>query len=206
MNGFKGVNDTLGHAKGDLLLKCWGKALNRFFRSADREHQTDWDSRNNHNDKDFVARYGGDEFLIVMPNCMPDDIPNIQERLAEDLPKFISEELDKYTDLSEGDRNLLAGVGFSAGTETLALVDLLQINPENLLKHLTDKPDNAIYAAKQHKGKGSQFIFVSANDNVETPVRRKSAIDPAVENQILQPHPADAGNKDEPPAMTLRLV
>ncbi|MEL0647399.1 EAL domain-containing protein [Pseudoalteromonas agarivorans] len=51
VDSFKGVNDTLGHETGDLLLKSVVNTVKRNLR---------------HND--VIARLGGDEFLIMLPN------------------------------------------------------------------------------------------------------------------------------------------
>ena len=51
---FKKVNDSHGHASGDVVLKAVAKALLECVRPMD-----------------LVARIGGEEFAIVMPNCAP---------------------------------------------------------------------------------------------------------------------------------------
>ena len=48
---FKMVNDTYGHEAGDVILSTLGKILKRYLRKVD-----------------FVGRYGGEEFLTILPN------------------------------------------------------------------------------------------------------------------------------------------
>jgi diguanylate cyclase (GGDEF)-like protein len=54
LNGFKAVNDTLGHDTGDLLLQHIARNLKQVIRSSD-----------------ILARLGGDEFIIVTTNLPP---------------------------------------------------------------------------------------------------------------------------------------
>jgi diguanylate cyclase (GGDEF)-like protein len=51
LDDFKRVNDTYGHPTGDMLLRHVGEALRAEYRSFDQ-----------------VARYGGDEFVVILPN------------------------------------------------------------------------------------------------------------------------------------------
>lgn len=52
VNGLKFVNDTFGHLEGDKLLKNMAKILKKVTCK-----------------DDFIFRWGGDEFIILMPNC-----------------------------------------------------------------------------------------------------------------------------------------
>jgi len=61
---FKQVNDTHGHASGDLVLKAVAKALLECVRPMD-----------------MVARVGGEEFAIVMPNCAATFGETVAERV-----------------------------------------------------------------------------------------------------------------------------
>ena len=61
---FKRVNDSHGHAAGDLVLKAVSDALLECVRPMDT-----------------VARIGGEEFAVVLPNCPPAFGPTVAERM-----------------------------------------------------------------------------------------------------------------------------
>jgi len=73
---FKDINDTLGHIKGDEVLKSIGQAV-----------------LNNIRDTDVPCRYGGDEFCIILPECGTDEAEVICE-------KIIKEFVDRYPEYS----------------------------------------------------------------------------------------------------------
>ena len=71
LDGFKLVNDTLGHDLGDHLLREAAARLGKCVRSGDT-----------------VARLGGDEFTIIMPNLHePRDAPLVANRVLDALSK-----------------------------------------------------------------------------------------------------------------------
>ncbi len=65
---FKSVNDQHGHAAGDAVLKAVSQAL----RQASRE-------------QDSIARWGGEEFLILMPDATLSTACNVAERLRKQV-------------------------------------------------------------------------------------------------------------------------
>jgi diguanylate cyclase len=61
---FKRVNDTYGHAAGDLVIKAVAQCLMDCVRPMDT-----------------VARFGGEEFAIILPNCPPTFGQTVAERI-----------------------------------------------------------------------------------------------------------------------------
>jgi len=100
LDGFKGINDTLGHAAGDELLVAVSKRLRRQVRQGD-----------------VVARLGGDEFVVLCPTL--DEMA--AHRLADRIRKAIT---DPYG-LSAGKATIGVSVGVavaSAGADPEALL------------------------------------------------------------------------------------
>jgi diguanylate cyclase (GGDEF)-like protein len=116
--GLKIINDTYGHQAGDALLKAVGAFLYDNIRRAD-----------------VIARYGGDEFVILAPQTGYEKAPALANRLCRELREAsfaVMHETLKIT-VSVGVASFRRGVGHTAA----------------LLMHLADQ---AMYAAKQRGG------------------------------------------------------
>lgn len=106
LDQFKYINDTHGHAIGDLVLKELAKRL--LHRSRD---------------EDTVCRNGGDEFLYLLMN--PGGLENVQ-RIATDIAHMISEPMDI------GDMKLVteSSIGIAVYPDHGATADQLIVNAD----------------------------------------------------------------------------
>jgi len=110
LNGFKAVNDTHGHAAGDAVLVQIARRLKRTVRG-----------------EDFVARIGGDEFVIVAPPDKDSDFDALARRLlrATDQPMILP-------------GPIVATVGMSIGMAVLNKdedpVNVLRVADENMYR------------------------------------------------------------------------
>jgi len=122
MDNLKNINDKYGHLVGNDILKSFGEVIRSNLR---------------HN-IDVVGRYGGDEFLFILPESTSEQALIILERIRERLlkvqilPSFLAEE-----------RNF--SLHFSAG------VSSFPYNGDNL-RELIDIADTALYHAKKSGG------------------------------------------------------
>lgn len=111
---FKKINDTYGHQTGDDILEEVASRLKKGIRPYDN-----------------IGRYGGEEFLVVLPNCNMNEIVKVAERL----------------------RLQISGKKFKTRTKSLSVSISMGITvadypydkpPESLIKVI----DNALYKAK----------------------------------------------------------
>jgi diguanylate cyclase (GGDEF)-like protein/PAS domain S-box-containing protein len=123
LDHFKRINDSLGHSAGDQLLIEAARRLSRSVRSTD-----------------VVARVGGDEFVVVMP-----DITTVED--VEQCAANLVARLTPETSIEEHLVQLTASVGVCIYPDFAADA-----------KHLLKRADSAMYVAKEN-GRNQYQVF-----------------------------------------------
>jgi two-component system, cell cycle response regulator len=125
---FKRINDSLGHTVGDTVLKEVAERLKVDLRPYD-----------------LVGRYGGEEFLIVLPNCGL----KVATRRADEIRDLVCKDaiVTTFTTVSV---TVSMGITAADGTQNLAIEDLLQ------------QADKALYSAKKN-GRNCVQTFSAAD-------------------------------------------
>ncbi len=140
LDNFKRVNDSLGHATGDEVLRMSADRLSRCLR-----------------DEDTLARFGGDEFVVLLPELeREDDWLPVAERIQDTL----------QTPLEVDGRRIVTSVsiGVALGGNDESAKDA---------QALVRDADLAMYAAKQ-RGPGQREVF--ADKMYESAVERLDLI------------------------------
>jgi diguanylate cyclase (GGDEF)-like protein/PAS domain S-box-containing protein len=140
---FKVVNDSLGHTSGDDLLRQAAERIARAIRPGDT-----------------VARFGGDEFVVV---CDDVDLPETERIAARVL-----EALSQPCVIGGQDVHVTASLGIAIADE--------QATPESLLRD----SDAAMYRAKE-RGRGRIEVFDEA---VRSKVARRLATESALRRAL----------------------
>src|ERR1700686_3376660 len=115
LNNFKEINDTYGHPAGDQVLQEFASRLNKVIRGAD-----------------LAVRLGGDEFLVLLPECTAEQLQLVLDRLGSIEVDWQGQKIP---------------VTFSAGWKDYKIGD----RPEELLAGA----DEALYTSKRAKKKVS---------------------------------------------------
>jgi diguanylate cyclase (GGDEF)-like protein/PAS domain S-box-containing protein len=151
LDNFKNINDSLGHQIGDALLHCVGQCLLKCIR-----------------EEDTVARIGGDEFLIMLPNLERGDEAY---RVAEKVIASIAEPL--------------AIQGHQIFTTTSVGISIFpddSTNSVDLIKYA----DSALYEAKGRGRNNYQFFTRALNAQIANSAMIEHALRRALENDQLQ--------------------
>ncbi len=111
IDGFKAVNDEYGHATGDEVLKGIAKLMRSRLRANDR-----------------LARWGGEEFLMILPHT--DDASAAKA--------------------AEGIRAAIEAEHFAGNIAVTVSLGVAQHEPSESIDDFVDRADTALYRAKEH--------------------------------------------------------
>ena len=141
MDDFKEINDTLGHQSGDAALRQAGAALAASLRASD-----------------FLARWGGDEFVVLLPGVASEELPVVGEKLLQSLaslPPYVPGAAGRPLAVSMG------GAVFPQDGDTA--------------EKLVEAADRALLAAK---ARGGRRLVLASSENAP-PLRRGGRGTPA---------------------------
>ena len=134
LDDLKPVNDTFGHQRGDELLRAVTGAIQRNVRSTD-----------------VAARYGGDEFVILLSDTEPEGAQVVAEKLRNDISSLAVGSLDRPARTS-------ASIGVVTYPQDGASIETL----------IADV-DKAMYEAKR-RGKNQIVGYLTRTERIATTV------------------------------------
>jgi len=124
IDNFKAINDTYGHQVGDEVLITLSNRLRESQRKSD-----------------IVCRYGGEEFVVLLPNTMLDGAKVVAEKIREDIETIKLHTLDNKS------------ISFTVSLG----VSMVKIKEERNLEVVLKKADDALYEAKR-SGKNKVIV------------------------------------------------
>ncbi|MEE4359971.1 MAG: EAL domain-containing protein [Pseudomonadales bacterium] len=153
LDRFKIVNDTLGHTTGDRLLRAVALRLKQCIRRGDT-----------------LARFGGDEFCLLLPEV----------RSTEDVRVIARKILDQLSDPFQVEDHELF-IGASIG---IALYPEAGATAESLIQHA----DIAMYDIKGRGRNGYQVFSEHMNERFASRLSEERELRNALQNGELEPH------------------
>ncbi|MDF2569084.1 MAG: diguanylate cyclase domain protein [Sporomusa sp.] len=127
VDGLKLINDTLGHEQGDLLLNTGARAISTSVRAGD-----------------IVARIGGDEFAVLLPQVDARQVEAICSQILNAVDVYNAEHLELPLSMS---------IGFAvaeAGTDAVTMSELFR------------QADDNMYREKLHRSRTTRSAIVKA--------------------------------------------
>lgn len=130
---FKNVNDTHGHAVGDLVLQALADCCRRALRESD-----------------IVARFGGEEFVILLPESTIENAFRVAERLRIKISKLVVK--------NEQNENVqfTVSIGLVSSTVTDDIPEMLKM------------ADESLYVAKEN-GRNQVVVYEATGPNKDLP-------------------------------------
>lgn len=154
VDGLKLINDSMGHDNGDALLLATANLIKNCFRSTD-----------------VVARVGGDEFAVLLPDCSPETLENTVNRLQKSANQSATS---------------WQGIPLS-----LSIGTALRTDPAVPMIEIYKEADNAMYRQKLYRSRSTRSTIV------QTLMKTLEARDYITEGHAerLQVIVGDIGNK-----------
>ncbi|MDO9532767.1 MAG: diguanylate cyclase [Deltaproteobacteria bacterium] len=110
LDHFKAINDTYGHQAGDQVLAAFAQVMQASIRQ-----------------EDLAARFGGEEFIVMLPGTTLEDATILAERLRESLENLTFPPME---------------------TRVTASFGIAQYQPDDTFETLVKRADEGLYAAK----------------------------------------------------------
>jgi len=142
---FKNVNDIFGHQTGDKILRRVSSAIKRNLRNSD-----------------IIGRYGGEEFVIVLPECSSEEAMIVAEKIRKDIEKNLVIDEEYSITISQG---------------ISSFPEHTQIKEE-----LIPKADQALYYAKDN-GRNQSYVW---NESLKIDNSRMDKLEGIITGNIVQ--------------------
>jgi diguanylate cyclase (GGDEF)-like protein len=149
---FKAINDIQGHAAGDAALREVAHAISAHLRG-----------------RDYLGRYGGDEFLLILPQTSCNVALSVTERLNQ----------------------AVINLNLFNGTQPLTLsIGLTEATPDDNLVTLIARADKAMYQAKSD-GRNCRRVVAAESEEEKAEVgaenpSRSGVLMPSIESTLAQ--------------------
>lgn len=154
LDHFKPVNDTYGHLVGSQVLREIGFLLRRI--TADQDA--------------VLARYGGDEFTVLLPNRTAAEAKPLAERLRKAIAGAVFLDKDRGPDLPALSLR-------NAVTASIGVADIngsIGLDEEDRVRSLVRRADQAMYAAKE-AGK-NRVCVAPADEDAPSPLAGRGRV------------------------------
>ena len=153
LDNFKLINDSLGHDFGDQVLKCVAEKLSSGIR-----------------DYDFLARFGGDEFVLLVPEVNSyEDVSGLTQKLLEMFEKPLA--------LEDHEIFITSSIGVAMYPEDGS-------NCSQLLK----SADTAMYQAKESGKNRYRFFSASMNEDMRRQQALTAGLRRALRDDLFELH------------------
>ena len=158
LDGFKDINDSYGHSQGDAVLAEVARRLPPLMRVSDT-----------------VARVGGDEFVVILPDASPDREEAVHE--AVEVVEKVAEAIGRPIELAR--RTVRLGASFG-----ISLYPVDAGDAEVILKHA----DTAMYQAKSQKPGSYCFFEPRMNEEVTRRLELEQSLRDALREEAFELH------------------